>query len=150
MVTQSLDVESVVKVSLPNLEVSNTQAKIHGRLVITKIVGCSFEHRQETISKLREGDRLWLERQPDNPFDFWAVKVFRSNAEEIGFLNRYLAKAISPYLDAIGHPIKGRVYRLTGSSSDGYLLGAMIAFKIPSQAQIRKSQQQKLDWDWED
>lgn len=147
-------VESFVRVGqeieLPRIETTTPQAKIHGRVITTRIVGVSFENRQETIAKLHEGDRLWLEREPENRFDSNAIKVLRNNSEQIGFLNRFLAQAIAPYLDALGHPLRAKVLHLTGSSYDGYSLGAAIQFKLPSQNQMRNARQRLVSLDWDE
>lgn len=146
-------VESNIKVGqeirLPKLETLIPQAKVHGRVITTRIVGVTFEGRQEVVAKLYEGDRIWLERELDNPFDPNAIQVCRNNTEQIGYLNRFLAQNISPYMDALGHPLKGKVVMLTGSAYDGYTLGVVIAFKLPHfpESKRRDRKDKRIDWD---
>lgn len=142
--------ELTKEIFLPKLEPSISQAKIHGRIVTTRITGVSFEQRQESISKLHENDHLWLQREPQNRYDTNAILVLRNNLDQIGFLNRFLAQAIAPYMDAIGHPLRAKVLHLTGSSYDGFLLGATIQFKIPSQNQMRNAQRRFVSLDWDE
>lgn len=106
-------------------------ARVHGRVITTKVVGVSFEDRQEIVARMQIGDHVWLEREPDNPFDPNAVSVNCSNGEQIGYLSARLAAKLADLLDRYGYPIHGRVYLLTGSSFDSYSLGVVIAFKIP-------------------
>ncbi|MHC1740151.1 MAG: HIRAN domain-containing protein [Anaerolineaceae bacterium] len=135
----------------PKVVESAPQSRIRGRIITTKLVGVSFEDRQEVIARLETGDRVWLEMQMDNPFDRNAIMVSRSNGEQIGYLNRYLAKNIAPYFEAYGKPVRGKVSLLIGSSFDEYSLGVIIAFKIPRLSDSRRANQirQFNDWDEE-
>ena len=63
------------------------------------------------------GDRLWLEMEPFNPYDLNAIKVSRSNGEQIGYLYRYLEGSLAHYFKAYGKPVKGKVSFLTGRLS---------------------------------
>lgn len=66
----------------------------------TKLAGVTFEGRQEIVGRVDAGMPLRLERQPDNPFDPNAIALFEPRGEQIGFLNRRLAGALAPALDA--------------------------------------------------
>jgi hypothetical protein len=46
-----------------------------GEEVITNIVGVTFEDRQKVINRLMVGDDVFLEREPNNPYDSNAIKV---------------------------------------------------------------------------
>jgi single-stranded-DNA-specific exonuclease len=142
--------ETVSQFVQPKIAVSIPESMIHGRIVTTKVVGVSFEDRQETIARLQMGDRVWLEMQMDNPFDCNAIKVSRSNGEQIGYLNRYLAKNIAPYLEAYDKPIRGKVSLLIGSSFDEFSLGVVISFKIPKMSNSRRANQIREFNDWND
>ena len=132
METQVLEkIEKSVSKPLPKLAPVYPQARVHGRVITTKVVGVSFEGRQEVLARLQMGDRVWLEMEPTNPFDSNAIKVCRSNGEQIGYLNRHLASSIVPYFRAYRFPVKGKVSLLTGSAWDGYTLGCVISFKLP-------------------
>jgi hypothetical protein len=102
-----------------------------GKEVIAKVVGVTFEGRQEVVARLHLGEQIFLRREPSNRYDPNAICVERLNREQIGYLNRYLAAAIAHCLDAHGVPIEGTVINLTGSSFGGYSLGVNISFILP-------------------
>lgn len=144
------------EVNLPKIKPSHPFTKVHGRVITTKVVGLSFEDRQEIVARLREGDRVWLEREPNNHFDCNAIAVCRSNGEKFGYLNRELAANIAPYFDSYGCPVKGKVALLIGSRRDGFSLGTVIAFKVPRPRHIsqnhfcRTCYSFEEDWDEEE
>ena len=117
---------------LPKLKAYYPYTTIRGQLISTRVVGVTFEGRQEVVACLRMGDRIWLEMEPDNPYDHNAIKVTRENGEQFGYINRLLAADIVHYLRAYGYPVKGKVSLLTGSRWDGYSLGVVILFKLPN------------------
>ena len=137
----------ITGIGLPKLQPVYPQARAKGRIVATRVVGVSFDNRQEVIARLQMGDRVWLEREPDNLHDLNAIRVCRSNGEHFGFLNRHLAASLAPFFDAYGYPVKGKVRFLTGSEFDGYNLGVVIAFKLPKPK--RTNQGLKFEG-WED
>lgn len=117
--------------SQPKHQSACPDTRVKGRVVSTKVVGVTFENRQEVIARLQMGDRVWLDREPDNPHDANAIAVCRSNGEQIGYLNRHLAASVIHYFQAYGYPVKGKVTAITGSDWGGYSLGVVIAFKLP-------------------
>ena len=121
----------IIEISMPKFLSIYPQARVHGRIVSTRVVGVSFDNRQEVIARLQMGDRIWLERELENPHDPNAIKVSRSNGDQIGYINRHLAASLAPFFDAYGYPVKGKVRFITGSEFDGYNLGVVIAFKLP-------------------
>ena len=143
-------IEKTVSMPVLKLATAYPQARVHGRVITTKVVGVSFENRQEIVAKLQMGDRVWLEMEPSNPYDANAIAVSRSNGEQIGYLNRHLAASIHPYFAAYAHPVHGRVTLLTGSSWDGYALGVLISFKLPKMSQIKHNTFDSQFDDWED
>ena len=92
----------------PKLVVTS-ESKIHGRVITTRVVGVSFEGRQEVIAKVQMGDRVWLERETTNPFDVNAIKVTRNNGDQIGYLNKHLANNLATYFDKYERPVRGKV-----------------------------------------
>jgi len=134
----------------PNVVVEQAQSKVHGRVITTKLVGVSFEDRQEVVAKLHIGDRVWLEQVRDNPFDHNAINVCRNDGEEIGFLNRHLAANLFPYFEKYGKPLTGKVRLLTGSAYDGYSLGVVIGFRIPKLTHNHTNHRKHQFMDWED
>lgn len=125
-----------------------SQAKIHNRLITTRIVGVSYENRQEVIAKCKPNESIWLERESTNPFDCNAVRVTRNDSEQLGFLNRFLAAAIAATLDAYGLPIRGKVEQIIGSSYDGYSLGLVISFRLPKLMRQRGKHGLLADFYW--
>ena len=70
----------------------------------TKLVGVTFEGRQELIEKLQPGEKLELIRDINNDFDSNAVAVIASRLRgirggQVGFLNRDLARELAPAID---------------------------------------------------
>lgn len=127
-------------------------ATVHSRLITTRIVGVTYENRQEVVAKLQMGDRVWLEQEPHNRFDHNAIKILRINGEQLGYINRELAQKIAPIFSVYGKPIRGKVTLLTGGSWGNYSLGAMISFKLPKRTPSQNSSQDAEDgWDdWDD
>ena len=148
METQVIErIEKSVSMPLPKLAPVYPQARVHGRIITTKVVGVSFEGRQEVLARLQMGDRVWLEMEPTNPYDRNAIKVCRSNGEQLGYLSRPLAASVAPFFRAYGYPVKGKVSLLTGSSWDGYTLGCVISFKLPK---LTNHNHDIPDFDWDD
>ncbi len=81
----------------------------------TKIVGVSFEGRQDLVAGLAEGDALALVREPDNPHDRNAVAV-RYGTLHLGFLRREIASKLAPKIDA-GDSYAAVVGSVTGGGS---------------------------------
>lgn len=66
----------------------------------TKLVGVTFEGRQEVIAGLDNGEPLELTREPLNPADHNAIAVNAPRlGEKVGHLNRDLAAVLAPALD---------------------------------------------------
>jgi len=78
----------------------------------TKIVGVSFEGRQDTIGGLRVGTELDLRRQPENPHDSNAIAVYYG-ALHLGFIRKEIAKHLASPMDS-GARYRARVESLTG------------------------------------
>lgn len=85
---------------------------------VTKVVGVSFEERQERIAALGAGDVLTLRREADNPYDAYAIAVDGPKGS-LGYLKRGLALRLAPLLDK-GISYKVAVLERTGGEDDGY------------------------------
>ena len=81
----------------------------------TKIVGVSFEGRQDVVAGLVPGQRLDLAREPDNPFDRSAVAV-RFGTLALGYVRKEIARRIAPNLDA-GERYDATVGSVTGGGA---------------------------------
>jgi single-stranded-DNA-specific exonuclease len=78
----------------------------------TKVVGVSFEGRQNSVAGLVPGHHLEFERQPENAFDPNAIAV-RFGALQLGFLRREIARRLAPNIDG------GDAYLATVASVTG-------------------------------
>jgi single-stranded-DNA-specific exonuclease len=81
----------------------------------TKVVGVTFEGRQDVIGGLEPGLALELERQPDNPFDANAIAV-RYGRLQLGFIKKAIAARIAPNIDA-GARYRAEVKHITGGGT---------------------------------
>jgi single-stranded-DNA-specific exonuclease len=96
----------------------------------TRVVGTTFDNRQTVIGLLTEWEQVFLIREPDNDFDSNAIKVQRWDHQQLGYLNRGLAKILAPRMDRNGRFIKATVSRLTGGYYPGSSLGVMVKFRM--------------------
>jgi hypothetical protein len=67
------------------------------RFMHADVVGVNYnnddgESRQEIISRCVPFEPITLDHQEDNPYDKNAIAVLRDNGEQIGFLEKHLAK----------------------------------------------------------
>jgi len=84
----------------------------------TKVVGVSFEGRQDTVSALRAGEGVELRRDPANPHDPSAIGVWYG-ALQLGFLRRQIAARIAPNMDG-GERYTAAVTAVTGGGSRSF------------------------------
>src|SRR5579872_1566213 len=78
----------------------------------TKVMGVSFEGRQDVVAGLVPGLALELQRQPENPKNANAIAVFYG-ALHVGFLRRQIAKHLAPLIDG-GIRYRARIEHVTG------------------------------------
>ena len=83
----------------------------------TKVVGVTFDGRQEGLVGLEQGEELSLVREPDNPHDPNAIAVLRAGGVRIGYLKRLIAAAIAPEIDR-GANYGAVVSGLTGGTAE--------------------------------
>jgi single-stranded-DNA-specific exonuclease len=81
----------------------------------SKIVGVSFEGRQDTIAGLHEGALLDLVREPNHEKDPNAIAVFYGHLS-LGYLRAEIAKHLAPLID-LGARYRARIENLTGGPS---------------------------------
>lgn len=84
-----------------------------GNIIHTKIVGVTFEGRQDIIKDLMEHDVLLLEREPENVYDKNAVGILTMEGKHCGYLNRDIASEFAPAMD------NGKKYIVTVSNVTG-------------------------------
>jgi single-stranded-DNA-specific exonuclease len=81
----------------------------------TKIVGVTFEGRQDIIAGLQPGAELELVRQPENAFDSNAVAVHFGRLQ-LGFMKKAIAARIAPNMDA-GERYRAEIKHITGGGT---------------------------------
>jgi len=109
----------------------------------TKVVGVSFNKRQETVRKVRVGESLSIMRHPTNKTDPYAVAVVREEGAEkklVGYVPRYrktpdgrkkkLAESMSKSIVG-GARFRAKVTALTGKE-EGKTRGLVIEIKRAS------------------
>ncbi len=79
----------------------------------TKVVGVTFDGRQQALATLHPGSNLRLVREPANPHDPHAVQVATPDGRVLGYLRAPLAGRLSPSIDA------GARYRVTVAGVTG-------------------------------
>jgi single-stranded-DNA-specific exonuclease len=84
----------------------------------TKVVGVSFEGRQDIVAGLTDGAALDVRRDADNPHDANAVAVFYGTLQ-IGFLRRAIAARVAPKIDA-GERYTATVTAVTGGGTRSF------------------------------
>ena len=119
--------------SLMNTKPCNRTDQTSETLIVTRVVGVTFEGRQHVVAKLQVGEQIVLRREPHNPFDANAIRVERLTCEQIGYIDRYKAASLAPLYDACGGIGYGTVLQLIGSYSNGMALGVVIGFTVPHQ-----------------
>ena len=87
------------------------------------IVGES--HYQDAIRRCRQGDRVVLKREPENPYDENAVAVLRENGEQIGHLSRDHAEWVARVIDE-GKKVEAKIKRILGGTRDKPTRGVVI------------------------
>jgi len=87
------------------------------------IVGES--HYQDAIRRCRQGDRVILKREPENPHDEKAVAVLREDGETIGYLSRDNAVWVARVMDE-GKQVEAKIKRILGGTTDKPTPGVVI------------------------
>ncbi len=91
----------------------------------TKVVGVTFDNRQELVAGLKQGETLYLVREYHNTHDPNAVKVENHSGQQIGYLNARLAKHFAPLLDKGEHYLT-LVSNVTGGDGKNYGVNIII------------------------
>ncbi|HET7814499.1 MAG TPA: helicase-related protein [Candidatus Baltobacteraceae bacterium] len=81
---------------------------------VTKVMGVSFEGRQNMVAGLLPGGELDLKRQPDNQYDPNAIAVYFGTFH-IGYLRKEIAKHVAPLIDGGAH-YRAVIEHVTGPS----------------------------------
>ena len=81
----------------------------------TKVVGVSFEGRQDVVEAMRPGESVELRRDAANAFDANAIGVYYGTLQ-LGYLKRPIAARIAPNIDA-GERYTAEVTAVTGGGA---------------------------------
>lgn len=83
----------------------------------TKVVGVSYENRQDVLAGLEAGVELALRRDAHSEYDANAIAVTLLDGTQLGYLNKHLAKQLAPAMDS-GIAYDAAVSALTGGPLD--------------------------------
>ena len=79
----------------------------------TKVRGTTFRDFDWDI--LVEGDRIHLEREPDNAYDPNAIRCVHSGAGFVGYIGKDLAASLAPTIDK-GATATAKITDITGAT----------------------------------
>lgn len=65
----------------------------------TYVVGLQYENRLDHFREIRIGDVLKFVRESDNPFDAYAMAVYTTSGQKLGYIRRNLAFILSTLYD---------------------------------------------------
>jgi hypothetical protein len=73
-------------------------------LLKTGLAGAKFHIKSEAeraaLHRIQPGTELILRREPDNKYDKWAIAVYLTEEDQIGFLSRFKNETIARLMDA--------------------------------------------------
>lgn len=95
----------------------------------TKVVGVTFENRQEAIKSLQAGESVVLVRERDNSFDPYAIGVYHGS-RQLGYLNSRLARNLAPTLNK-GGEYTAYITHISGRDKDILGVNLCIQKKVP-------------------
>lgn len=84
----------------------------------TKVVGVTFEGRQDVVASLRTGEPVELRRDPGNAFDPNAIGVWYGSLQ-LGFVRKEIAARIAPNVDD-GERYTAEVTAVTGGGTRSF------------------------------
>jgi len=111
----------------------------------TKLVGVTYEDRQQVLGRIPDGEALELRREKDNIYDKQAIAVFWQG-QQIGYLNARLTRNLAPAIDS-GALYKAYLTKVTGRERG--LLGANICVqRVEKDKTVIEYEQLKLPLSW--
>jgi hypothetical protein len=92
--------------------------RTYGQSFTSKVVGVSHNNpdgssRQDILSKCRDSEKIILKREPDNPYDKYAIGVFRENGAMLGYLKQN--PLLADHIDKGGEVI-ARISQIVGGT----------------------------------
>lgn len=96
--------------------VTDFEASVTGIFYKSNVTG---ESRQKLIKKLEDYEPVSFKPEPSNEFDKNAVLVLNENNEDIGYLNKKVAKELTPYLNEnyIIDAVVEKIYKIEGGKT---------------------------------
>jgi hypothetical protein len=95
-----------------------------GKEFVTKVRGVSHENpdgtsRQKILPKCKKSEIVRLVREPDNPYDPFAIGVYREKGEQIGYISKDIAFRGPMFNDLAYHmdndgEVKAEIIEITG------------------------------------
>lgn len=105
----------------------------------TKLVGVTFEGRQEIVAGLAPGEPLRVVRQPDNEYDSNAIALLAPDGEQVGFFNRRLAAVLAPVID------KGVDYDVEVSDITGGEVGTSLGANVLVSRRVEQTDEEDVE-----
>lgn len=106
--------------------------------VVSKLVGVTFENRQDRIKRMSEGDVIQVTPKP-HPKHKQAIMVYATDFSsgsliDIGYLPKELANIVHQNFLDNGNPafVEGAVTKITGGFAVDVATGIIIGFTMPS------------------
>jgi single-stranded-DNA-specific exonuclease len=112
----------------------------------TKIVGVSFEGRQDVAAGLRPDAPLELVRQPTNQYDANAIAVHFGNLQ-LGFISRGIAAHLAPAIDG-GARYTARVASLTGGGEKHFGVNVFVERDVRAVVEGRSRERSSVRAEW--
>jgi hypothetical protein len=102
---------------------------------LTTVVGVSFKNengsdRQSIITRCREGEAILLIREPNNKFGPNAIRVCRTNGDQIGHIARDEAYRVADELDR-GKKLNTEIAYIHPPKRSGQKAGVVVRIGVP-------------------
>ena len=101
------------------------------RSIETRIAGVSFGNRQSTIALLKVGEEVLLIREAENVYDENAIRVYREDGNDLGFIPKELAAKLVSKFDQYGQAVIARIVSIYSGYTPGSMRGVLLRFEIP-------------------
>lgn len=98
-------------------------------------------NRQDLLKKCKAGQKVKLVREPDNPYDKFAIAVFTEEGQQIGYLPKGDVK-LAIHIDRGGR-VKANIKTITGGPG---LLASFLPSKRKSYGCVLKITKEDFDW----
>ena len=124
------------------LEIKGLQQKF--RTTISGITKQNVDgtERQKIVSKCRTGEWLTLVREPDNPYDKYAIAVYTSVGQQLGYVPKRDMR-LADHMDMAGE-VWAQVVKVTGGPG---LLGIFMASRRKNYGCVIQITKGSFDWD---